>query len=130
MSKRLVQVRRLRDRDAWRGHLDELGITFPETDDVARVLAQPTVVGGRRVANRFAALPMEGWDGTPDGRPTDLVHRRWQRIGASGAKLVWGGEAVAVTHDGRANPNQLAIGPHALADFTALRETLVSAHRE
>jgi hypothetical protein len=26
---------------------------------------------------RFAVLPMEGWDGTDDGRPTDLVRRRW-----------------------------------------------------
>ena len=46
---------------------------------------------------------MEGWDGTTDGRPTDLVRRRWARFGESGAKLVWGGEAVAVRHDGRAN---------------------------
>ena len=38
--------------------------------------------GDLRVPNRFAALPMEGWDGTVDGRPTDLVRRRWSRIGA------------------------------------------------
>ena len=35
--------------------------------------------------------------------------RRWQNFGRSGAKLIWGGEAVAVRHDGRANPNQLVI---------------------
>ena len=52
---------------------------------------------------------MEGWDGTADGQPTDLTRRRWQRFGESGAKLIWGGEAVAVRHDGRANPNQLVI---------------------
>ena len=52
---------------------------------------------------------MEGWDGDADGSPTDLVRRRWRRFGESGAKLVWGGEAVAVTHDGRANPRQLVI---------------------
>ena len=48
---------------------------------------------GRRAdrPNRFAILPMEGWDGTADGRPTDLVRRRWQRFGASGAELIWGG---------------------------------------
>ena len=63
----------------------------------------------RTVGNRFAVLPMEGWDGDADGLPTDLVRRRWRRFGESGAKLVWGGEAVAVRHDGRANPCQLVI---------------------
>ena len=52
---------------------------------------------------------MEGWDGTADGEPSDLTRRRWQRFGLSGAKLIWGGEAVAVQHDGRANPNQLVL---------------------
>ena len=40
-----------------------------------------------RLGNRWAILPMEGWDGTADGRPTDLVRRRWRRFGESGAKL-------------------------------------------
>jgi 2,4-dienoyl-CoA reductase-like NADH-dependent reductase (Old Yellow Enzyme family) len=106
-----------------------LGVTLPRRDDLG-VLAEPFAFGERRVGNRFAALPMEGWDGTADGRPTDLVRRRWHRMGASGAKLVWGGEAVAVTNDGRANPQQLAIGPHAFEDLTSLRATLVAAHRE
>src|SRR5205085_1243019 len=69
--------------------------------------AQPLIVDGTRVGNRFCILPMEGWDGTTDGEPTDLTRRRWRNFGLSGAKLIWGGEAVAVRHDGRANPNQL-----------------------
>jgi Asp-tRNA(Asn)/Glu-tRNA(Gln) amidotransferase A subunit family amidase len=34
-------------------------------------------------------------------------HRRMaaKNFGKSGAKMIWGGEAVAVRHDGRANPN-------------------------
>jgi hypothetical protein len=71
--------------------------------------ARPLVDGAVRVGNRFCVLPMEGWDGTTAGEPSDLTRRRWQRFGASGAKLVWGGEAVAVRHDGRANPNQLLL---------------------
>ena len=50
---------------------------------------------------------MEGWDGEPDGKPSDLTRRRWRHFGKSGAKLIWGGEAVAVVHEGRANPNQV-----------------------
>lgn len=54
-------------------------------------LATGFEVQGRRVGNRFAILPMEGWDGTELGGPTDLTRRRWARFGAGGAKLIWGG---------------------------------------
>ena len=74
-------------------------------------LARPFEIDGVRVGNRFCILPMEGWDGTPDGEPSDLTRRRWRNFGLSGAKLMWGGEAVAVRHDGRANPNQLLLTP-------------------
>ena len=81
-----------------------------------------------QLGNRFAIQPMEGWDGTTDGRPTELTFRRWRRFGASGAKLIWGGEAVAVCHAGRANPNQLCINNHSPTDLRNLRETLVEEH--
>ena len=70
---------------------------------------------------------MEGWDGTPDGRPSELTIRRWQNFGRSGAKLIWGGEAVAVCHDGRANPNQLLINGRTRDHLARLRETLIAA---
>ena len=79
------------------------------------------------MANRFAIQPMEGWDGTPDGRPSELTIRRWEHFGRSGAALIWGGEAVAVRHDGRANPNQLLINEQTRADLARLRETLIHA---
>jgi NADPH2 dehydrogenase len=91
-------------------------------------LAQPCVVDGGTVGNRFAILPMEGWDGTRDGRPSELTIRRWRRFGASGAKLIWGGEAVAVRHDGRANPNQLLSTDDTTGDLARLRQTLVAEH--
>lgn len=123
-----VQVRKLRTTNDFLAHCERLGITLPfdlesvEDDPLARPLtltAPPATL-----ANRFAVLPMEGWDGTDDGRPTDLVRRRWRRFGTSGAALIWGGEAVAVRADGRANPHQLVIGDH-VAD---LRGELLAAH--
>jgi 2,4-dienoyl-CoA reductase-like NADH-dependent reductase (Old Yellow Enzyme family) len=81
-------------------------------------------VAGRTAPNRFTVLPMEGWDGTAEGRPTDLVHRRWSRFGTSGAGLVWGGEAFAVRPDGRANPHQLCLGPSSAEDLAELRALL------
>jgi len=92
-------------------------------------LAQPyRLPNGSIISNRFCILPMEGWDGTTDGRPTELTFRRWRRFGSSGAKLIWGGEAVAVRPDGRANPNQLMINERTLGDLAALRQALITAH--
>jgi 2,4-dienoyl-CoA reductase-like NADH-dependent reductase (Old Yellow Enzyme family) len=127
-----VQVRKLRTADQLLEHLRSLGLDLPFDADVETgpraPLARPLAVAGRPIGNRFCVLPMEGWDGTTDGRPTDLVERRWRRFGESGAKLVWGGEAVAVRPDGRANPNQLRIGPDTVDDLARLREALVESH--
>src|SRR3954464_10317227 len=65
-------------------------------------LAQPIEAGGITIGNRFAIHPMEGWDGTPEERSSERTVHRWLYFGRSGAKLIWGGEAVAVQHDGRA----------------------------
>jgi 2,4-dienoyl-CoA reductase-like NADH-dependent reductase (Old Yellow Enzyme family) len=130
--RRIVQIKRLQTRDDFLAHLDELGIAVAIADDadVARELSRPLTIAGRRLPNRFAVLPMEGWDGTADGRPSELVKRRWKRFGASGAALVWGGEAVAVCNDGRANPRQLLAGAHATSDLAELRALLLTAHAE
>ncbi|HMY74262.1 MAG TPA: NADH:flavin oxidoreductase, partial [Blastocatellia bacterium] len=82
------------------------------------------------IGNRFSILPMEGWDGTPDGKPSELTLRRWKHFGESGAKLIWGGEAVAVRHDGRANPNQLLSNNETVSELEKLRQVLLDAHRE
>ena len=117
-----------------RDHAAGLGLELPVDDDLDlgpdAPLARPFSTRAGPVGNRFAILPMEGWDGTEEGRPTDLTRRRWRNFGRSGAKLIWGGEAVAVRHDGRANPNQLRIDEAHLADFAGLRDELVAAHLE
>ena len=119
---------------ALRAYLAELGLDLELDDEIlpapASPLAQPLVHRGRTIGNRFCILPMEGWDGTADGRPTDLVRRRWRNFGSSGGKLIWGGEAVAVRPDCRANPNQLLIVDATLGDLEALRQELVRSHRE
>ena len=66
---------------------------------------------------------MEGWDGTRTGGLTEEVSRRWTRFGESGAKMIWGGEAMAVQPEGRANPNQLIIiEERNKSDFARFRE--------
>ena len=106
---------------------DETLLASPESP-----LAQPYDLPSCDVplSNRWCVLPMEGWDGTRDGKPTALTIRRWQRFGQSGAKLIWGGEATAVCPEGRANPQQLIINENNLADLARLRESLVRAHAD
>ena len=127
---RYTQVKKLRTAEAFRDHVEHLGIEIPVAAavDPGGVLASPVEihdggVGTIVVPNRFAILPMEGWDGDPDGRPTDLVRRRWDRFASSGCGLVWG-EATAVHPDGRANANQLVIGEHTVDDLASLRRSL------
>jgi NADPH2 dehydrogenase len=127
------RIASLRTTDAFRDYLAQIGVDLPFDEEMAAgpdaPLAQPyRLKRGFTIGNRFCILPMEGWDGTTDGRPTELTIRRWRRFGTSGAKLIWGGEAVAVRPDGRANPNQLMIAEETLGDLAALRETLVAAH--
>jgi 2,4-dienoyl-CoA reductase-like NADH-dependent reductase (Old Yellow Enzyme family) len=134
MTMHYQRIAQLRSADELRRYLESIGVDLP-FDDVLQVgldtsLSQPLLYKGSVIGNRFAVLPMEGWDGSSDGRPTELVRRRWQRFGQSGAKLIWGGEAVAVRHDGRANPNQLVLNTETYPDIVALRELLVSAHCE
>ena len=123
----------LKSVESFADYLAQLGIDLPcdaqlETGSQSP-LAQPIDCGPLRIGNRFAIHPMEGWDGTDDGRPTDNTIRRWQRFGQSGAKLIWGGEAVAVSHDGRANPQQLLINENNKAPLAHLRDELINAHR-
>lgn len=117
----------------FRAHLDALGLAMPCDDIVAggpdSPLAAPLDVDGFSLSNRFAIHPMEGWDGTRDGAPSDNTRRRWRRFGESGAKLIWGGEAVAVRPDGRANPLQLVMTADTQKDIAELRESVVAAHR-
>ena len=128
------RVAQLRSAEQFRTHLAEIGVEIPfdealETGSTAP-LAQPYTIHGKTLSNRFAVLPMEGWDGSPEGNPTDLVRRRWQRFGSSGAALIWGGEAVAVRHDGRANARQLVINETNAGELAALRDLLVESHRQ
>jgi NADPH2 dehydrogenase len=129
---RYPRIASFKTADAFLHYVQQLGIDLPfdrtPESAAASPLAQPLEADGLRAGNRFAILPMEGWDGNADGHPSELTRRRWQHFGESGAKVIWGGEAVAVRHDGRANPNQLVIHERTLGDLAALREHLVAAH--
>ena len=126
------KIASLKTSEAFLGHVARLGIDLPfeERLEVGEhsPLGRSFAFGARTIGNRFAILPMEGWDGASDGRPSPLTERRWRHFGRSGAKLIWGGEAVAVRPDGRANPNQLMLNEDTLTSIANLREILVNEH--
>ena len=131
---RFQRVARLRDLDSFTDYCAAVGADLPLDAELVAgedsPLASPYEYRGRELSNRFAVLPMEGWDGDAAGNPTDLTRRRWRRFGEGGAKLIWGGEAVAVRHDGRANARQLVINQATLPGIADLRETLLTAHQD
>jgi 2,4-dienoyl-CoA reductase-like NADH-dependent reductase (Old Yellow Enzyme family) len=133
------KVAQFKDVAAFRARLAELGLSLPVDDAVRSAvegspLATALMVGSDksggsfRVGNRWCIHPMEGWDANRDGSPSEFTLRRWRNFGASGAKLIWGGEAAAVQPDGRANPRQTLATEENLRGLAQLRETLVAEH--
>ena len=137
-SSRVVmfpKIGQLKTVDALRARLGQLAVDFPVDSAILTAaagspLAQPFSIGGHRVGNRFCIHPMEGWDANDDGTPSELTLRRWRRFGASGAKLIWGGEAAAVVPEGRANPRQTLATPANRAGLNALYGAVKSSHRD
>ncbi len=119
--------------DELRQAADELGARnvrfLADPEAVRRVLANPVRVGNVTVGNSLAIHPMEGCDGTLDGRPGELTWRRYERFARGGAKLIWF-EATAVREDGRANTRQLWITRENVSDFARLLETVRNLHRQ
>jgi NADPH2 dehydrogenase len=129
-----VRVGHHKTVDEFRAHMKDQNIELPCDDEILKApespLAQTAEYGGFTIGNRFCIHPMEGWDAETDGNPSEYTIRRWHNFGLSGAKLIWGGEAVAVRPEGRANPNQLIAAEHTKAGIGKLRETLIAAHKE
>lgn len=91
--------------DELKQELDLVGVRLPLSEDLSALQREVKIVS-KTAANSIAIQPMEGCDGTADGRPAELTLRRYDRFARSGAGLIWA-EAVAITPEGRANPRQL-----------------------
>lgn len=129
---KIARIPTLRTVGAFREYVASLGIDLQVEDEIATgensPLTTPLPWGGRTIGNRWTVHPMEGWDGTAEGGVTEPMIRRWERFGESGAKLIWGGEAMAVKPEGRANPNQIVINEANKAGLAKLRDGLAKAH--
>lgn len=134
MSERsFLHLGSMREVETFKRYLHENRISIPCDHELlsgdASPWAQPLRLNRLVIGNRLCIHPMEGWDGTADGQPSEKTFHRWRYFGMSGAKLIWGGEAVAIRHDGRANPNQLLLNEHTRDAIARLRETLMEEHQ-
>ena len=124
----ILRLGSLKDVGGFQAHVQALDLQIPCDPQIVTgaqsPLRWPLKRGPFKIGNRIAVQPMEGWDATPDGAPSENTVRRWQRFGRSGGKLIWGGEAVAVSHEGRANPNQLLASPRTQEGLAHLRTVL------
>lgn len=127
------RVAQLKTAEQFEAHLEKEGIEMPFDAELKKASDSPystshQLRSGSTIGNAFCILPMEGWDGTTDGRPTEFTKRRWKNFAISGAKLLWGCEAVAVCPEGRANPNQLMINKDTFQEFVDLFQMIQTEH--
>lgn len=95
------------------------GIEFPISDDLS-ILSEPiTLANGHVIPNRMVIQPLEGFDGTKEGNPSDLIFRRYKRYAEGGAGLVWY-ESITVADDGRCNPLQMIIKEETVPEIKRL----------
>jgi NADPH2 dehydrogenase len=80
----------IRTVEEFKEHLAALNLPIPCDVELQTgpesTLAQPIKLNDKIIGNRFCIHPMEGWDGTADGKPSEATIRRWRNFGLSGAK--------------------------------------------
>ncbi|MCS7192583.1 MAG: NADH:flavin oxidoreductase [Armatimonadetes bacterium] len=121
---------RYRTLDEIKAEVERLGLSeqIRFASEVKKLL-KPIKVGDREIWNSLGYHPMEGCDGTADGRPSALTWRRYERLAAGGGALIWF-EATAVLLQGRANPRQICLTNETAKDFEAMLKMVRKVHKE
>src|SRR5215831_21272940 len=113
---------RYRNRDEVLNDTERVGAPIALSADYS-ALFTPVKIGKLVARNSCLIHPMEGCDGTLDGRPSELTLRRYLRFAAGGFGVIWG-EATAVREEGRANTKQLWINDSNWEEFARLVEAV------
>lgn len=100
----------------------ELGLEIPWQTDIGP-LFQSLFIGEKKIPNRLAVHPMEGFDANPDGSPGEHTFRRYNRYAEGGSGLIWF-EATSILKNGRSNPRQLLLNKRSFPEFQRLVETI------
>jgi len=119
---------RFKTLEELRAKIAELGLNLLLDDDLSP-LAAPVEIGNLVAPNALIVHPMEGCDGTSDGKPDALTVRRYERFAAGGSGLLWF-EATAVIPEGRANPRQLLMVKENVESFRVLLSHTLDVARQ
>ena len=121
-----------RTLDELKEDIIRLGVEAPVAERLD-ILKTSLSIGSRLIdypiSNRLAIHPMEGCDGTTEGAPGELTFRRYERLGSSGAGLIWG-EACALSNEGRGNARHLCLNMNTLPTFKKLFNSMIAAASE
>ncbi len=120
MKKNLRSIKfvQMKTIDDFKHAMADSGLDFPINNDID-VLMDPVRLGDKVIPNRVCSLPCEGFDGLPDGSPSELSIRKYKRIAGGGAGLIWY-ESTAFSEDGLSNPLQLMIRPSNVNAFKVM----------
>ena len=86
--------------DDLKEEIKKLNLSIPISEDL-EILKRRIPMGDKDIPNSLGIHPMEGCDGTAEGKPDELTYRRYERFARGGAGLLWF-EATAVVKEGRA----------------------------
>jgi len=106
--------------DDLKNKISELGLEIPISSDMD-LLRQPINIKNINIPNRLAIQPMEGFDATENGSPSELTVRRYKRYAEGGPGLIWF-EATAIEHGCRTNEHQLILSEDTCEKFKTLLE--------
>lgn len=109
-------------------HMKSQGLILPFSENLA-AYREPLTLYGKTISNRIGIQPLEGFDSTTGGAPTDLVRRRYLRFVRGGSALIWF-EACAVSDDGKSNPYQMALTDDNVTEFRSLLQLMDDTSRE
>ena len=78
----ILRLGTVKDVARFQEHVRSLGLTIPSDGELRTgensPLRAPIAHGALRIGNRIAVQPMEGWDGTGDGNPSEHTIQRWK----------------------------------------------------
>ncbi|MBA4321895.1 MAG: hypothetical protein C0408_03660 [Odoribacter sp.] len=109
---------RFKSKEDLIGKAKQLGFDLPFNEEITDLLA-PVTIENHNISNRLVIQPMEGYDSSKEGSPSDLTRRRYIRYAEGGSGVIWF-ESVAVSPEGRSNPRQLRLHQENFEDYEFL----------
>lgn len=126
---REFQIRKIKDLAEFVRVTSEQGMHFPVSEHTEVLAAPIRLKSGKVIPNSMGIAPLEGFDGTADGAPTDKVYRRYERYARGGAGLIWY-ESIAISDDGRCNPCQMVMNGETVKEIKKVLEHANAAAME